>query len=63
MDTYGIDFKGSDMSFTTIWTDMGDVLHIGHAGVLIEDDDGLIFIEKTNPFSLIRLPSFILSRS
>lgn len=48
---YGVTFQASKLSLITVWILDGQTnrLCIAHAGVLIEDSDGLLFLEKTDP--------------
>ncbi len=47
----GISFTEGDASLITLWLCSGSHTAAGHAAVLIEDKDGLLLFEKTNPES------------
>lgn len=48
-DSYGVQFSDDPLSMVSIWCEDNGVIHNSHVGVLITDEEGLLFLEKTNP--------------
>ncbi|QOR36237.1 DUF4300 family protein [Clostridium sp. 'deep sea'] len=59
---FAVSFDNSAASLITIWSviekESGVKIEHSHVGVLIENDDGLLFIEKTNPLAPYQMTKF-----
>ena len=48
---HGVSIEGGNLSLITVWAynASGGMLGVAHAGLLLEDEQGLLFIEKSDP--------------
>lgn len=61
-DKFGVSFEKGASSLVTIWSVIQNendmTIENSHAGILIEEEDELLFIEKTNPLAPYQMTKF-----